>query len=335
MKPDIAILGGGRTQRGLALRSARFIADSLRERGHRAWLVHVEEDEWYVEDEGRRVPVNRHDFSMQVGGERIRFGFAFNAVHDDMGKGALQGYLELMGVPYDGSGQLASLLADDKSATKAVLVASGLPMAKGVLYRKEEPLSEGDILERVGLPCFVKPNRGGSAIGSNKVSRAEELGAALEEALRWDEAVLVESFIPGREVTSGVVALGGELVALPLTEYLLDGGCRTWELNQGSVPKQTPALLPEAVVARCQELSRRAYRALGCRGLVRIDYRLDGEALYLLEVNTLPGLERVGAMCQQLLAAGFDLGEVFETLMREEFEGVRESGAARPRGRAG
>lgn len=319
----IAILGGGRTQRGLAMNSARLVADLLRERGHRAWLVVVDGDDWYVEAEGRRLPVNRHDFSMQVDGERIRFDFAHNAVHDDIGKGALQGYLELMGVPYDGSGQLASLLADDKSATKALLSLIGIPVARGVLYRRDAPLPERELLERVGLPCFVKPNRGGSAIGSGRVSRAEELGAALETALRWDEAALVESFIPGREVTSGVFSLRGEVVALPLTEYLLDGGCRTWELNQGSVPKQTPALLPEAVAARCQELSRRAYRALGCRGFVRIDYRLDGDALYMLEVNTLPGLERVGAMVQQLLAGGFEPGEVLESLMMESLEGIQ------------
>lgn len=314
---NIAVLAGGRAQRELALRSGRVVADSLSARGHRVWTVTVEGDDWYVEAGGERLPVDRHDFSIQVGGEHLRFDFAFNAVHDDIGKGPLQGYLDLLGVPYEGSGQLTSLLADDKAATKAWLSRVGVPLAEGVLYRREAPLAEQEILKRVGLPCFVKPNRGGSALGSSKVSRAEELGAALAEALRWDDAVLVESFIPGREVTSGVVALGGKVLALPLSEYLLEGGCRTWELNQGSIPKQTPASLPEGVTARCQELSRLAYRELGCRGLVRIDYRLNGEALYLLEVNTLPGLERVGAMVQQLLAAGLDPSEVFETLMLE------------------
>lgn len=318
---NIAILSGGRAQKALALGSARLVATHLRERGHRAWIVIVDGRDWYVEEDGQRLPVDRHDLTLQKGGERLRFDFAFNAVHDDLGKGALQGYLDLIGVPYDGSGQLTSLLADDKSATKDCVSRSGVPVTEGVLHRRRAPLSEAEILERVGLPCFVKPNRGGSAIGSAKVSRAEELGAALAEALRWDDAVLVERFVPGREVTSGVVALRGELVALPLTEYLLNGGCRTWELNQGTVPKQTPAPLPDSLTARIQEYSRSAYRALGCRGLVRIDYRLDGDTVRMLEVNTLPGLERGGAMIQQLLAGGYDLGEVFERLMLDSSGG--------------
>lgn len=317
---NIAVLGGGRTQRGLALRSAEHVAQALRARGHRARVVTVDHPDWYVEEDGRRLPVDRRDLSIEEGGARVRFDFAWNAVHDDIGKGALQGYLDLIGVPHDGSSQFVSLLADDKAATKLWVSQAGVPVARGVLHSRRAPIAEAEILDQVGLPCFVKPNRGGSAIGSGKVSRAEELGPALAEALRWDEAALVESFIPGREVTSGVVSLRGDVVALPLTEYLLDGGCRTWELNQGTVPKQTPASLPEATAARCQDLSRRAYRALGCHGLARIDYRLDGEELRMLEVNTLPGLEYWGAMCQQLLAQGLDLGEVFETLVLDALE---------------
>ncbi len=317
---NIAILSGGRAQKTLALSSAQYVAAQLRERGHRVWIVMVDGRDWYVEEGGQRLPVDRHDFTLHVGMERLRFDFAFNAVHDAIGKGALQGYLDLLGMPYDGSGQLASLLADDKSMTKDCVSRVGVPVAEGVLYQRQAPLSEAEILERVGLPCFVKPNRGGSAIGSGKASRAEELGAVLAEALRWDDAALVERFVPGREVTCGVVSLRGELIVLPLTEYLLDGGCRTWELNQGSVPKQTPAALPESLAAQVKEYSRRAYRALGCKGLTRIDYRLDGDTVRMLEVNTLPGLERVGAMVQQLLAGGYAPGEVFERLMLDALE---------------
>lgn len=315
MTPNIAVLVGARAQIQLAREGASVVAHELRARGHRVCIVTVDGERWVVEADGHVVPVDRDRFAPR--GEP-RFDFVFIQVHDDVGKGPIQGYLDLLGVPYDGSGQLASLITDDKHATKTRLSIVGVPLAQSVLYRARAPIPEPELLERIGLPCFVKPNRGGSGIGGTWVREAAALGPALTEALRWDAAALVERFVPGREVTCGVVSLRGELVALPLTEYLLEGGCKTWELNQGTVPKQTPAELSTALVAEVQQIARRAYRELDCRGLVRVDFRLDegrGHAPCLLEVNTLPGLERRGAMLTQVVAAGLDVGEVFETLM--------------------
>lgn len=318
MTTKIAVLFGARVQRGLARESAKVLTEELRARGHTAWIVRVDDEPWQVELEGGDRSVDRERFAFELEDGSVPFGFAFLAIHDDIGKGPIQGYLDLLGVPYDSSGQLASLVCDDKFATRTWLGARGVPLAEGLLYRRAAPIPERELIARLGLPCFVKPNRGGSAVGSAKVSRAEELGPALAEALRWDDAVVVESFIPGRELTCGVVARGGEVIALPLTEYLLDGGCKTWELNQGTVPKQTPADLSEAAARRIRDVAVDAYRALGCRGLVRVDFRLDerrDHAPVLLEVNTLPGLERRGAMLTQVVAAGLDVGDLFEGLM--------------------
>jgi len=315
MTPHIAVLVGARVQTGLALESAKVVAEELHARGHRASIVVVEGDDWYVDTDGHRLPVDRHHFALRG---QERFDFAFLAIHDDLGKGPIQGYLDLLGVPYDSSGQLASLVADDKFSTKVRLSCVDVPLVEGVLYRAEAPITEADLLEIVGLPCFVKPNRGGSAIGSGTVSEATDLGPAIARALRWDDTVLIERFVPGREITCGVVTLHGEITTLPLTEYLLDGKCKTWELNQGTVPKQTPAALPVALASEIGDIARRAYRELNCRGLARVDFRLDerlGNAPRFLEVNTLPGLERRGAMLTQVVAAGLDVGEVFETLM--------------------
>jgi len=317
---NIAVVAGARVQYALAMESAQVIADAMIERGHHVWVVVVEDEDWFLEQREGRVPVDRSNFTFPHDGRRIRPDFVFLAVHDDFGKGPLQGELDLLGIPYDSSGKAVSLICDDKAETKARLEGSGIELARGIVYQAHSPIPESQVLESVGLPCFVKPNCGGSAIGTGRVSNPQELGPALQEALRWNESVLVESFVPGREVTCGVVGLHSKTVTLPLTEYLLDGNCKTWEGNQGTVPKQTPANLSEALVLQIENAARKAYDILGCRGLTRVDFRLDARhnlAPYFLEINTLPGLERRGAMITQVLKAGLDVGEVFETLMHQ------------------
>ena len=315
---NIAVLAGARVQKALAMESAGVIAQCMGQRGHQVWIVTIDESGWYTEGSGRRLLVDNHELTFIGEAGLVRFDFVFIALHDQIGKGPIQGFLDLQGIPYDSSGQLASLSSDNKSVTKILLAPCNVRLAKGLIYQAQAPISHAAILAHVGLPCFVKPNRGGSAIGCTRITEASQLDAALSNALQWDSSILVEAFIPGREVTCGVVRLNGQITTLPLTEYLLDGGCKTWEGNQGTVPKQTPAALPPAIAREIHESASLIYRELDCRGLTRIDYRLherENLAPYFLEINTLPGLEWRGAMITQIIAAGLDVGEVFQTIM--------------------
>ncbi len=294
------LMGGMSSEREVSLRSGRAVADALRKLGHEVREVDLGEDA-----------------VLSLHGLKGWADVAFVCLHGRWGEdGTVQGTLELLGIPYTGSGVLASSLAMSKSTAKEVLAAKGVPVPRGVTGRVEgdggnrETLLE-EVEREVGYPCIVKPDREGSTVGTVVANDREELARGLEEASLYDEMVVVEEFIRGRELTVGILGLHPR--PLPVLEVIPSH--RIYDYQCKYTPGRTrylvPAPLPGEVAARLQELALRAHRALGCEGISRVDFILDGEGrAFCLEVNTIPGMTELSLVPKAAQAAGLGFEEV-------------------------
>ena len=314
---NIAILTGGDSEeRVISLKSGRVVADHLPADRYRTFLIDVQKADWHDLDSG--VQVDKNDFSLTLHGEKIRFDCAFAALHGSpLEDGKMQGYFEMLSIPYTCCDGYVSALTMNKHNTKTQLAPYGVPLAKSLLLHRGEPVPTGQ-LQALGFPMFVKPNAHGSSFGVSKVKTEGELQPALDEAWRFGDEVVVESFMPGREFGNGAFRYKGEIVALPVTEIIPETEffdfAAKYEAKSSEV---TQAVLTPEQTRQCQELSRQVYRILGCRGVVRFDYILVGDTFHLLEANTIPGISPASIVPQQARAAGWDLGEFFAALIEE------------------
>lgn len=314
---NIAILTGGDSEeRVISLKSGRVVFDHLPKDRYRCFLIDIQKADWRELDSG--VQVDKNDFSLTIDGEKIRFDCAFAALHGSpLEDGKLQGYLELVGLPYTCCDGYVSALTMNKHNTKTQLAPHGVPLAQSVLLRRGEAADAEKILA-LGLPLFVKPNTHGSSFGVSKVKTADALRPALEEAWRFGDEVIVESFMPGREFGNGAFRRRGEVVVLPVTEIIPETEFFDFAAKyEGKSREVTPAELSPERTRQCQALSRRLYEILGCRGVVRFDYILVGDTFHVLEANTIPGISPASIVPQQARAAGWELGEFFGALVEE------------------
>ncbi len=259
----------------------------------------------------------------QLAGLRGRVDSVFIVLHGRMGEdGTIQGLLELLEIPYTGSGVMASAMAIDKRMTKHILRSHGIPVADDVVVTALEIAASGlgevarGISLDLGFPCIVKPNCEGSTVGAGRACNREELENALAEALEYDDLVLVERYIEGREMTVGL--LGEEPVLLPVLEVVASKGFYDYECKytKGMTEYIVPAAIPEELARELQRLSLRAHRALGCEGFSRIDFMVDEEGRsYCLEVNTIPGMTELSLIPKAAAAAGFSFEEVVEMIL--------------------
>lgn len=317
MKKTIAILtGGDSAERVISLKSGQVVKDYLPANQYRAFLIDIQKSDWREAETG--TPVDKNDFSITLNGEKIRFDCAFAALHGSpLEDGKLQGYLELMGIPYTCCDGYVSALTMNKHNTKTQLAPHHIPMARSVLLRKNESFDEGELLS-MGLPLFVKPNDNGSSFGVTKVKAVEELLPAVEEAFWYSHETVVESFLPGREFSNGALRVDGEIIVLPITEIISETEFFDFAAKyEGKSREVTPAELPDQLTARCQASTRQLYDLLGCRGVVRFDYILVGETFHFLEANTIPGISPASIVPQQARAHGWELGEFFSLLIEQ------------------
>ncbi len=317
MKKNIAILtGGDSAERVISLKSGQVVKDYLPADKYRTFLIDIQKSDWREAETG--TPVDKNDFSITLNGEIIRFDCAFAALHGSpLEDGKLQGYLELMGIPYTCCDGYVSALTMNKHNTKTQLAPYQVPMAQSVLLRKNDPVDAGSLLS-MGLPLFVKPNDNGSSFGVTKVKTAEELSPAIEEAFRYSHETVVESFLPGREFSNGALRVNGEVIVLPITEIISETEFFDFAAKyEGKSKEVTPADLPGHLTDSCQASTRRLYDLLGCRGVVRFDYILVGEIFYFLEANTIPGISPASIVPQQARAHGWELGEFFSLLIEQ------------------
>lgn len=279
-----------------------------------AYPLRMENNRWtYKDTSGTEHIISKESFTLRLGGEEVRFDAVFNAIHGTPGEdGKLQGYLELLDIPVTSCDQATSALTFNKYFCNHFVGSLGIKISRSVLVRKGAPWAVDDIISFIELPVFVKPNRGGSSVATTRVTEPAQLADAIELAFGVDGQVMVEEYIPGREITCGVITWKGKPLALPLTEIVSKKEFFDYEAKYlGMSDELTPAPIPDRVAEECRQTSLRLYKELNCRGIVRMDYIFNDRGLYFLEVNTVPGLSEPSIVPQQAAALGISLKEMF------------------------
>ena len=326
MKKNIALLAGGYSgEHVISIKTAATIRRHLDEALYRVFTIVVDADGWrYQRADHDHSPVDLNDFSVtDEGGEKVTFDAAFIAIHGSPGEdGKVQGYLDMMGVPYTGCSAIVSAITFNKSYCNSVVKTAGVVnIANSVRLIKGEPYSLGAVLDQLRLPLFVKPNESGSSLGISKVSKVEDLLPAIEKAFGEDDQVLIEEFIGGRELTIGVYRQHGRLRTLPATEIISKNEFFDYEAKYtpGVTNEVTPAQVSDAIGDDLQARAMAIYRHLNCVGIVRMDFILQqpGDTLFFLEVNTMPGQSENSIVPQQVRAAGITLADFYNGLLAD------------------
>lgn len=323
MKKTIAIICGGDTsEHDVSMRSAVGIQSFMDSERYNIYKVEIHAGKWEaILGDGQRSTVDRNDFSFaNEQGKTIRPDFCYITIHGAPGEnGVLQGYLELIGMPYSTSGVLVEALTYDKFATNNYMRSLGVKVADSLTIRigHENEVTDQEILDRIGLPCFVKPSRGGSSFGTTKVKTADALRPAIELALKEGEDVMVEAFMQGTEITCGCYKTKTVSHVFPITEVVTTNEFFDYDAKyNGQVDEITPARISDRLTQRVQTLTSTIYDILGCYGIIRIDYIItQGDVINLLEINTTPGMTPTSFIPQQVRAAGLDIREVMTDII--------------------
>jgi D-alanine-D-alanine ligase len=327
MKKKIALVTGGFSGEAvISYRSAATIYNHLDKNKFDVYRIDINPDGWFYEDaSGNKTEVDKNDFTILCDGKKLKFDAVFIGMHGTPGEdGKLQGYFDLLGLPYTSCDSAASALTFNKRNTTAVAAMSGINVARSVLFIKGQFTNADEVISKLNFPVFVKPNNGGSSIGMSKVNKpTEELGAAIEKAFKEDDQVLVEEMIQGREFTVGVFKAGGQINVLPMTEVSSHKEFFDFEAKyQGKSTETTPADLPGEWHAKLEAAAKKIYRVFNCRGVVRIDfiYNAEQNQPYMLEINTIPGQSDASVIPQQVRAKGWDLGDFYTKLVEEALD---------------
>lgn len=323
MKSLIAVVSGGFSgENPVSRRSADCILRHIDRDLFYVYDVVIDRDEWYMILDGERLPIDRSDFSVRIGGYDFVFEYAFITVHGTPGEdGLLQGYFDLLGIPYNTGGVLCEALTFDKHRCKQFLAAIGISSPRGMLFRQGMEANADLVEQQLGWPVFVKPNRGGSSLATIRADNPEEFVKALAQVLAVADEALVEEFVAGKEVTSGCLITSAGKRALPLSEVVLEEtDFFDFEAKyEGKCQEITPARLDDATTQEIQSLTLAIAEALDARGFIRVDYiiRPSGEYV-MLEVNTTPGMTEASFIPQQLAAAKLPLREVLTEIIRDK-----------------
>jgi D-alanine-D-alanine ligase len=324
MKKKIALVAGGYSgEYVISLGTAITIEKNLDTALFDVYKIIVTREEWYHETApGQKVQVDKNDFSLMLDAGKITFDAAFIAIHGSPGEdGRLQGYFDMIGMPYTTCNTGVSALTFNKSFCNKVLKDFHIvQIANSVVLYKHVPYSLGAIMDSLKLPVFVKPNESGSSLGVSKVTSPEQLMGAIEKSFAEDNQVLIEEFVEGRELTIGVYSIKGKIHSLPPTEILSQNEFFDYEAKyQGASNEITPADIPEETLSQLNRKAENIYLHLNCRGIVRMDFILDKKSneLFFLEVNTMPGQSENSIVPQQVRAAGMDLKSFYGDLLKE------------------
>ncbi|TSJ40785.1 D-alanine--D-alanine ligase [Mucilaginibacter corticis] len=319
---NIALLAGGFTgEYEVSLNSAKNIANNLDKAKYNVYTILVNRDRWFYEDESDRVDVDKNDFSITIKGEKIKFDFAFITIHGTPGEdGKMQGYLDMLGVPYNTCDVTTSAISMNKAYTKTIVHGiHGLNTAKSIRLFKNDGHDIGSIASSLKFPLFIKPNNGGSSVGMSKVYSAAELPDALHKAFNEDNEILVEEFIKGREFSRGIARLHGKVTVLPATEIISSKDFFDYEAKYtaGVTKEVTPADLTHAKDAESAEIITEVYLRLNCRGMARVDFILQENTndFYFIEINTTPGQSSNSLIPQQVRAAGMSVADFYGELI--------------------
>lgn len=325
MKKKIALVTGGLSgEAQISYKSAVTVGNNLDRNKYDVYKIDINPSGWwYVDEAGVQTPVSRDDFSIICDGKQINFDVALLCIHGTPGEdGKLQGYFDMIGLPYTSCDAATSALTMNKRFTVAVAAFGGINVAKSMHLFKHTPVAAETILQQLRLPLFVKPNSGGSSIGMSKVTEAEALQPALNKAFKEDAQLLVEEFISGREFTIGVFRQGEKITVLPITEITTQNEFFDFEAKyQGKSIETTPAVLDEKMKSELSAAAVKVYEMLNCRGVVRIDFIYDTvqQKPYMLEVNTVPGQSEASVIPQQVKAMGMRLSDFYTAVVEQAF----------------
>ena len=323
MKKKVALVTGGLSgEAQISYKSAVTVNGNLDRSKFEVYQIDINPSGWWYRPENEAPQkVNRDDFSITDSGSKINFDVVLLCIHGTPGEdGKLQGYFDMLGLPYTSCDAATSALTFNKRYTVAVAAFGGISVANSMHLFKHTPVSPENILAKLQLPVFVKPNNGGSSIGMSKVTTADALAPALEKAFKEDTQVLVEEFISGREFTIGVFKTKGALQVLPITEIETSNEFFDFEAKyQGKSVETTPALISETMQSQLEAAAKRVYEVLNCRGVVRIDFIYNEQKglPYMLEVNTVPGQSAARVIPQQVKAMGVSLQDFYTSIVEE------------------
>ena len=324
MKRTIAIVAGGDTSEyEVSLRSAQGIYSFIDKEKYTLYIVGMHGLDWHVRlDDGRTLPVDRNDFSFQLDGQKVKFDFAYITIHGTPGEdGRLQGYFDMLRIPYSCCGVLAAALTYDKFACNQYLHAYGVRIAESLLLRQGQTITDDEVVEKIGLPCFIKPSLGGSSFGVTKVKTREQIQPAIAKAFDEAQEVVVEAFMDGTELTCGCYKTRDKSVVFPITEVVSHNEYFDYKAKyNGESDEITPARISDELTDRVKKLTSAIYDILGAQGIIRVDYIVtEGDKINLLEVNTTPGMTATSFIPQQVRAAGLDLKDVMTDIIENKF----------------
>ena len=325
-KRTIAIVcGGDSSEHDVSLRSAQGIYSFIDKERYEVYIGDVKGTDWNVElPDGTLTPIDKNDFSFREEGKLRLFDYAYITIHGTPGEnGVLQGYFDLIHLPYSTSGVLVEAMTFDKFVLNQYLRGYGVRVAESVLVRRgqESLLDEQKLVETVGMPCFVKPACDGSSFGVSKVKNVDQLAPALRKAMMESDEVMIESFLEGTEITVGCYKTKEKSVVLPVTEVVTKNEFFDYDAKyNGQVEEITPARIPEEQAQRAQQLTSAIYDILHCNGIIRIDYIISPKGdISMLEINTTPGMTATSFIPQQVRAAGLEMKDVLTDIIENQF----------------
>lgn len=322
-KPNIAVVAGGDSSEFIvSQKSGANVFKAVDTTKFTPWLVQMQNQRWEVFRDGEKLAdIDKSDFSFELNGEKIHFDFAYITIHGTPGEdGILQAYFDLIGLPYSTCSVHSSSLTFNKWFCNNYLRSFGVKMAGSVKLNKGATIDAGAIVQKLGLPVFVKPNAGGSSFGVSKVKSIDQLEDAILKSWMESDEALIESFVDGKEFTCGAVKLNGELTVFPVTEVLPKNEFFDYEAKYtpGAAEEITPARLPRHLFETCQQLTSEIYELCECSGIVRVDFILKNETFYFLEVNTTPGMTETSFIPQQINAMGATLQEFITRIIEDK-----------------
>ena len=326
MKKRIALVTGGYSgEAAISYKSAVTVQNNIDTEKFKVYKIDINPKGWFFEDtNGNRANVNRENFTITVDGNIVNFDAVLMCIHGTPGEdGKLQGYFDMLHIPYTSCDATTSALTFNKRFTVAVAAFGGIHVAKSVMLLKDNYVNTNPIIQQLQFPVFVKPNNGGSSIGMSKVMHPDEtLESAIEKAFKEDNQILVEEFIQGREFTIGVFKTKGKIITLPITEVVTTNEFFDFEAKyEGKSKEITPAEIDESIANQIREAALKTYSLLNCKGIVRIDfiYNSVDSKPYMLEVNTVPGQSAASIVPQQVVAMGWSLKDFYSAVIEEAF----------------
>ena len=315
MKNVAIVMGGYSSEYKISLTSGNVVFNQLDKTKYNLFRIHILPEKWvYVDESDNEFPINKHDFSIIVDGKKITFDVVFNAIHGTPGEdGLLQAYFQLIGIPQTSCDYYQAALTFNKRDLLSVLKPYGIKTATSFYLNLGDTINSEEIINKVGLPCFVKPNKSGSSFGISKVKTLEELLPAIENAYKEDNEIIIESFLDGTEVSVGVINFKGEIKVLPITEIVSENDFFDYEAKYlGKSKEITPARISEELKVKIETVAKRAYEVLKMKGFSRSEFIIVNNEPHMLEMNTIPGLTTESILPQQAREAGISLPELFE-----------------------